>query len=409
MAAPPSYQPGRSGSYAATTEGFRAFHPKPLPPDPPLRFDNELIGRLASASAELGRLDGAADILPDPDFFVYSYVRKEAVLSSQIEGTRSSLADLFEFEAGAERPKGYRDVREVANYVVALNFALDRVAQGERISVELLKRTHARLLKGVRGNEAEPAALKTRQNWIGPPGSTPFTADFVPPPPDETPGALASLEGFLQSSQSEAPLIRAGLVHAQFETIHPFLDGNGRVGRLLVTLLLTTCGAVRRPVLYLSYYFLKNRQEYITRLQRIRDDGDWEGWLTFFLMGVEETSIQAADTARAILALKQNHEALLEKELGRRAGNGHKLLEHLFRRPVISVNDAASVIGSTFPPANSLVGTFRKLGLLTELTGQRRNRFFRYKPYVDLLQRDRAPPAANVAPLQEPLVRSSHA
>lgn len=398
MEAARRYQPGRSGSYRTTAEGYRAFHPKPLPPEPPLEFDDKLIAQLSSAAAELGRLDGAAEILPDPDFFVYSYVRKEAVLSSQIEGTRSSLADLFEFEAGAERPRGYRDVREVANYVQALNFARDRIAGGERISADLLQRTHAILLKGVRGNEAEPGALKSRQNWIGPPGSSPMTADYVPPPPAETPELLVSLDHYVQANTPEAPLVKAGLAHSQFETIHPFLDGNGRIGRLLVALMLTTSGAVRRPVLYLSYYFLKNRTEYVRHLQRVRDDGDWEGWLGFFLRGVEETSVQAAETARAILALKQAHERLLERELGRRAGSGHRLLEHLFRRPVISVGDAAEVLGSSFPPANSLVGRFAKLGLLTELTGQRRNRFFRYQPYVELLQRDRAPPAAREEP-----------
>jgi Fic family protein len=391
MSAGHHYQPGRSGAYRSTSEGFRAFHPKPLPPDPPLAFDETLIGRLASASAELGRLDGAAEILPDPDFFVYSYVRKEAVLSSQIEGTRSSLADLFDFEAGAEGRRVRQDVREVSNYVTSLNFALEQVRRGVAVSTELLQRTHAQLMRGVRGNEAEPGALKSRQNWIGPSGSSPLTAEFVPPPPDETPAALAALTDYIRTGSLDVPLIKAGLAHAQFESIHPFLDGNGRMGRLLVTLILTTSGAVRRPVLYLSYYLLKHREEYIQRLQRVRDDGDWEGWLVFFLTGVEETSIQAAETARAILALKQEHELLIERDLGRRAGSGHKLLEHLFRQPVVNVGTVASLLGSTFPPASELVKTFAKLGLLTELTGQKRNRFFRYTPYVELLQQDRVP------------------
>lgn len=395
MSATRQHWAGRSGTYSPTAEGYRAFHPKPLPPDPPLEFDGELIARLSAASAELGRLDGAAEILPDPDFFVYSYVRKEAVLSSQIEGTRSSLADLFEFEAGAEGRRGNRDVREVANYVESLNFSMDRVRQGEPISVQLLKQTHQHLLRGVRGNDAEPGMIKNRQNWIGPPGSSPRTADFVPPPPDETPAALDALEAFVRAETGEPPLIKAGLVHAQFETIHPFLDGNGRVGRLLVTLMLTNCGAVRRPVLYLSYFFLRNREEYIRRLQRVRDSGDWEGWLVFFLQGVEETSVQASQTARAILALKQEHEALLERELGRRTGRSRRLLEHMFRRPVTSVGEVATALGTSFPTANELVGNLVELGLLTEVTGQRRNRFFRYQPYVELLERDRFPPRAD--------------
>lgn len=393
MSAHRDYHVGRSGVYEQTAEGYRAFHPKPLPPDPPLVYDSELIARLAAAAAELGRLDGAAEIVPDPDVFVYSYLRKEAVLSSQIEGTRSSLVDLFEFEAGAERRRGHRDVREVANYVDSLNFALGQVRNGETISTDLLKRTHERLLTGVRGNDAEPGTLKNRQNWMGGPGSSPRTADFVPPPPQETPGALAALEDYLRLDSLEPPLVRAGLAHAQFETIHPFLDGNGRVGRLLVTLMLSQSGTVRRPVLYLSYFFLKNRDEYIRRLQGTRDSGDWEGWLDFFLRGVEETSIQAAETARAILALKGEHEQLLERELGYRAGRGRRVLDHLFRHPVTSVGEVASALSVTFPPANELVGKLVELGLLRELTGQRRNRYFRYDAYVDVLERDRTPPS----------------
>lgn len=397
MSAGRRYQPGRSGSYRATAEGFRAFHPKPLPPDPPLVFDEHLIARLAAASTELGRLDGAAEILPDPDFFVYTYVRKEAVLSSQIEGTRSSLADLFDFEAGVEGRRGRQDVREVSNYVTSLNFALEQVRKGVDMDTNLLQATHSQLMRGVRGNEAEPGALKSRQNWIGPVGSSPMTADFVPPPPDETPAALAALSDYIRTGSTEVPLIRAGLAHAQFETIHPFLDGNGRMGRLLVTLMLAASGAVRRPVLYLSYFLLKHREEYIEKLQRVRDNGDWEGWLLFFLTGIEETSIQAVETAREILAMKHEHESLIEGELGRRAGSGHKLLDHLYRQPVVNVSLVASLLRSTFPPASDLVTTFERLGLLTELTGQKRNRFFRYTPYVELLQQDRAPTTSRSA------------
>ncbi|MCI4323656.1 MAG: Fic family protein, partial [Thermoplasmata archaeon] len=215
--------------------------------------------------------------------------------------------------------------------------------------------------------------------------------DFVPPPPEETEPALRALISYLEADSLEPPLLRGGLAHSQFETIHPFLDGNGRMGRLLVTLLLTKCGALRRPVLYLSYYFLKNRDEYTRSLQRVRDAGDWEGWVTFFLTGVKETSIQAGETARAILALKVEHESIIGGALGKRAGAGHLLLNTLFRRPVISVNRVAKVIGTTYPPANSLVERFVEMRLLVEVTGQKRNRFFRYQPYIDVLQRDRAP------------------
>lgn len=388
MTSQAGYIPGRSGSYEPTPEGYRAFRPKLLPPDPPLEYSSELIGILSEAAVQLGRLDGAAEILPDPDFFVYSYVRKEAVLSSQIEGTRSSLTDLFEFEAGASGARLPRDVREVANYVHAMNNARDTVSKGDAVSIELLKKAHATLLHRVRGAEAEPGKIRTRQNWIGPIGSSPATADFIPPPPTDVPGELALLESYINTPTPESPLIKAGLVHAQFETIHPFLDGNGRLGRLLITLMLTKYGALRRPVLYLSHYFLKKRDDYNRSLQRVRDDGAWESWLMFFLEGVRQASLQAAETAREILELRERHVQLLEKALAGRAGTAQRLLEMLFRTPVVSVTAISSKLGVSFPTANKLVAQFEKLDLLEEVTGQARNRFFRYKPYIEVLRRD---------------------
>ncbi|MGB6500314.1 MAG: Fic family protein [Thermoplasmata archaeon] len=394
------YHPGRAGVYATTPDGWRAFHPKGLPPDPPLQLSASILGLLATASTELGRLDGAAEVVPDPDFFVYSYVRKEAVLSSQIEGTHSTLIDLLDFEAGAKRESYPRDVLEVANYVRALNGALQRVRAGAPLSTELLQDTHKILLHRVRGDEAEPGMLKSRQNWIGPRGSSPATADYVPPPPNETPQLMRELMEFVQADTLEPPLLRGGLAHSQFETIHPFLDGNGRIGRLLVTLLLTKCGALRRPVLYLSYYFLCNRDEYTRRLQRVRDDGDWEGWIEFFLRGVRETSIQATDTARSVLSIKSEHESLVGGELGKRSGAGLRLLGQLFHRPVITVKDVATAIGTTYPPANALVDRFVEMKLLVEVTGQKRNRFFRYQPYIDVLQLDSFPRNRNESSTQ---------
>ncbi len=388
---PHRYHPGRAGAYAPTSEGWRAFHPKPLPPEPALALRPSLLGHLSAASTELGRLDGAAEILPDPDLFVYSYVRKEAVLSSQIEGTHSTLVDLLDFEAGAERAAYPRDVGEVANYVRALDAALDRLRGGAAISLSLLQDAHRILLRGVRGEDAQPGELRTKQNWIGPPGSSPATADYLPPPPERTRVLMEGLLRYVRADSLEPPLIRGGLAHAQFETIHPFLDGNGRIGRLLVTLMLARSGVLRRPVLYLSYFFLKHRDQYTRSLQRVRDDGDWEGWIEFFLEGVRETSIRASETARAILALRTEHESLVAGALGKRAGTAHRLLAHLFHRPVLSVKDVARVIGTTYPPANSLVDRFVEMRLLLEVTGQKRNRFFRYQPYIDLLQRDRAP------------------
>jgi Fic family protein len=384
---PLSVQPDRAGSYATSGDGLRIFHPKHLPPDPAIRLSTDGEGLLATASTELGRLDGASEIVPDPDFFVYSYVRKEAVLSSQIEGTRSSLVDLLDFEAGAERPSYPRDVREVSNYVNALDRAVHLIRAGEPISLELVQDTHKLLLHGVRGQRAEPGQLKTRQNWIGL-ENNPATAEYIPPPPDETPELMQNLVSYVQTDSREAPLLRAGIAHSQFETIHPFLDGNGRIGRLLVALLLVKCGALRRPVLYLSYFFLKNRDEYTRRLQRVRDDGDWEGWLEFFFKGVKETSVQAADTARVILNLRNQHVELIERKLGKRSGSGHALLERLYRQPVITVKEVAKAIGTTYPPASDLVDRFVELDLLREVTGQKRNRFFRYQPYIDLLRRE---------------------
>jgi Fic family protein len=381
-----SVQPWRSGNYQLSPEEWRIFHPKRLPPDPPVQLSAEGQGLLATASTELGRLDGEAEIVPDPDFFVYSYVRKEAVLSSQIEGTRSSLVDLLDYEAGAERARYPADVREVANYVRALNAALARIKTGEPITLGLVQDTHRLLLHGVRGQRLHPGHLKSRQNWIGVDDS-PATADFVPPPPAETPALMEDLIAYVQAETAEAPLLRAGVAHSQFETIHPFLDGNGRIGRLLVALLLIKCNAVRRPVLYLSYFFLNNRDEYTRRLQLVRDDGDWEGWLQFFFRGVRETSVQATATARAILELRDAHFELIAGNLGKRAGGGQALLRQLFHQPVISVNEVAKVIGTTYPPANELVDRFVEMGLLTDVTGQKRNRFFRYQPYIDILRR----------------------
>jgi Fic family protein len=384
---PLSVQPGRAGVYKKSAEGLPIFYPKRLPPEPSIQLSSAGQGLLATASTELGRLDGEAEIVPDPDFFVYSYVRKEAVLSSQIEGTRSSLVDLLDFQAGAERPSYPPDVREVANYVDALNHALGRIRSGEAISLQLIQDTHKILLQGVRGGRKQPGKLKTRQNWIGEDDS-PATADYIPPPPEDTPALMEDLVAYLQADSQEAPLLRAGIAHSQFETIHPFLDGNGRIGRLLVTLLLLRVKALRRPVLYLSYYFLKNRDEYTRRLQLVRDDGDWEGWIEFFFKGVRDTSVQATETARAILELKTKHEELITSHLGKRSGGGHRLLGRLFQQPVISINAVAKLTGTTFPPASELVDRFVELDLLREVTGQKRNRFFRYQPYIEILRRE---------------------
>ena len=374
----------RAGQYRSQPSGYRAFIPAPLPPLPPLRLEGELQRLLSQADRALGRLDGSVQTLPNPDLFVFMYVRKEAVLSSQIEGTQSSLQDLLAAEAnllGAEsRP---RDVDEVVNYVRAMKHGLARLAELP-VSIRLIREIHRELLQGVRGSHLTPGELRRSQNWIGPGGCGLAEASFVPPPPEELPQALGELELFLHQQDDLPALLKIGLAHAQFETIHPFLDGNGRIGRLLITFLLTENGVLHKPVLYLSHYFKRHRQAYYDHLQAVRDQGDWEGWLAFFLRGVAEVSAEATDTARRILALREEHRGQITAHLGRAAANGHKVLEQLFDRPIVSVTDIEALIQTTYTAANSLVTRLEDLGILREITGQKRHRRFRYEPYVQL-------------------------
>ncbi len=372
----------RAGRYVNQPTGYRAYEPAPLPPEPPVVLDGELQRLLSEADRALGRLDGSVLTLPNPDLFVFMYVRKEAVLSSQIEGTQSSLQDLLAAEARLfdQVP---RDVDEVVNYVRAMNHGLARLPQVP-ISVRLIREIHAELLKGVRGGRLQPGELRTSQNWIGPAGCTLATATFVPPPPQVVPEALGALEQFLHSEINLPPLVKIALAHVQFETIHPFLDGNGRVGRLLITFLLTEGGILRKPVLYLSHYFKQHRQEYYDHLQAVRDRGEWEAWLKFFLRGVVDVAAQSTDTARRILEMREGHRAAITARFGRAAGNGHKVLESLFDRPIVSVRDVELLIGTTYTAANTTVRRLEEIGVLQEVTGHARNRRFRYAPYIAL-------------------------
>ncbi|XRD75673.1 Fic family protein [Dyella marensis] len=373
----------RAGRYIAQPSGYRAFHPNPLPPKPALRMDDELQALLSLADRALGRLDGSIQTLPNPDLFVFMYVRKEAVLSSQIEGTQSSLQDLLAAEAHILTPDRPRDVDEVVNYVSAMNYGLGRL-QELPVSVRLIREIHERLLQGVRGMRLTPGELRHSQNWIGASGCTLSEASFVPPPPHEVPNALGALETFLHAQSALPALMQIGLAHAQFETIHPFLDGNGRVGRLLITFLLCQRDILGKPVLYLSHFFKQHRAEYYERLQAVRDKGDWEGWLAFFLRGVVSVSREATETARRILLLREDHRARVTEGLGRAAGNGHKLLEYLYRRPIVAVADVQALTTTTYTAANNLVSRLVALGILAEATGYRRNRLFRYQAYIDL-------------------------
>lgn len=375
----------RAGRYVQQAGGYRAFVPAPLPPDPPLDLSGRLRERLSEADYALGRLDGAVLTLPNPDLFVFMYVRKEAVLSSQIEGTQSSLQNLLAAEAQLFDPDTPKDVQEVANYVRAMNHGLMRLTELP-VSVRLIREIHAVLMQGVRGGRLQPGELRTSQNWIGPPGCTLATATFVPPPPHEVPQALSDLEKFLHAANGLPPLVQVGLAHAQFETIHPFLDGNGRIGRLLITFLLTEKRLLEKPALYLSHYFKQHRAEYYDRLQAVRDAGDWEGWLAFFLDGVIATSREATATAAAILRMREDYRAMITEHLGRAAANGQRVMDRLFDHPIVTVATVREWLGLTPAGANQIVNRLEAIGLLREITGYARNRRFRFEPYLKLFE-----------------------
>ena len=315
------------------------------------------------------------------------YVRKEAVLSSQIEGTQSSLQDVLSAEARITSPHRPKDAFEVINYITAMNYGLERLSELP-VSIRLIKEIHQRLLAEVRGSNLMPGELRTEQNWIGPKQSTVHTADFVPPPPLQVLNLLGAWEKYLHRQDDLPFLIRLGLIHAQFETIHPFLDGNGRIGRLLITFLLCERKILLQPVLYLSYFFREHRSQYYALLQGVRDKGDWESWLDFFLQGVAEVSREATATVRRIASLAEEHRLTISNELGRLAGNGHRLLEDLFRRPYTTVRDVQKTLNVTYPSANNLVSRLVDIGILKEFTGHSRNRVFFYEPYVEIFRTD---------------------
>lgn len=381
MQAPTVQLPGRAGRYIRQTTGYRAFIPAPLPPTPELQIGPELQKLLSDADRALGRLDGSIQTLPNADHFVFMYVRKEAVLSSQIEGTQSSLVNVLEAEAKVLAPDQPKDVDEVLNYVHAMKYGLQRLNELP-LSVRLIREIHERLMRGVRGDRLQPGELRRTQNWIGPAGATLAEASFIPPPPDDVPQALSDWERFIAADDKLPVLLKVGLTHAQFETIHPFLDGNGRVGRLLITFHLCAKEILSKPVLYLSHYFKQHRQVYYERLQAVRDSGQWEEWLVFFLTGVVQVAKEATVTARRIVNLRENHRALITENFGRTAANGLRVLEVLYMKPIVSVKDVIDVTGATFPAANELVKRLVNAAILTEITGQARHRRFRYAPYI---------------------------
>jgi Fic family protein len=382
----------RSGHFVKQGTGYSAFVPAALPPVPPIKADAEVTRLLSDADWALGRLDGIATVLPNPDLFVSMYVRQEAVLSSQIEGTQSTLEDVLQFEIDSKGQDFPKDIQEVVNYVAAMNYGLDRL-KTLPLSLRLIREIHAKLLTGVRGSNRTPGEFRTSQNWIGPNGCTLTNATFVPPPVPEMLTALNNLEKFLHDD-SLPLLIQCGLAHAQFETIHPFLDGNGRVGRLLIAFLLCQKRALERPLLYLSHYLKQHRAEYYDRLTAIRNDGDWEGWLKFFLRGVHQVGQEAADTARNILRIREEHRQLLNQKLSKdklaATPYDFVFLEYLFQQPIVTVRLAEQHLNCAFVTANKVVERFVNLSLLEEMTGFQRNRRFRYAPYLALFEPARA-------------------
>ncbi|TLG71850.1 Fic family protein [Methylocystis sp. B8] len=368
-------------------ELVRAFVPPPLPPKPEINL-LPLLDRLSAAERALGRLDGAAVLLPRQELFLYMYVRKEAVLSSQIEGTQSTLADLLRFETGAHSGQPIDDIREVSNYVDAMMFGLDRLKEFP-LSLRLIRDLHARLLQSGRGETKDPGEFRRSQNWIG--GTRPGNALFVPPPVSELDACLDAFERFFHETESRLPpLIKAGLLHVQFETIHPFLDGNGRVGRLLVTLFLCANGVLHNPLLYLSLYLKTRRTDYYRLLQEVRENGAWEAWLEFFLDGVAETANQAFDAAVRIADLFAKDRARIATE-SERAGSALRIHDLLQQHPFATANDLVLSAGLTAPTVNAALADLERLGVVSEITGRRRGRVFSYRAYLDILNEGTAP------------------
>jgi Fic family protein len=375
-----------TGTYEVTAVGdetVRAFVPRPLPPKPKLDLSGPAQPLLERALLALGRLDSISTLLPDTDLFLYSYVRKEAVLSSQIEGTQSSLSDLLLFEIKQAPGAPLDDVVEVSGYVSALEHGLARMRAGFPLSSRLIREIHAKLLAHGRGSDKEPGEFRRSQNWIG--GTRPGNAVFVPPPHVAVADCISDLERFLHDESDDLPvLVKAALAHLQFETIHPFLDGNGRVGRLLITLILCHAGVLSEPLLYLSLYFKENRAEYYRLLDAVRHDGDWEAWVEFFLRGVDETANGAVSTAKQLGVLFSADRALVQMQ-GRRAGSALRVFEALTSRPILTLPGATERTGLSFPGASDGMKLLREVGIVRELTGKKRNRVYAYDRYLSLL------------------------
>jgi Fic family protein len=375
-------EPYRAGRYVRQPGSFDAFVPEPLRPGM-LRMDSKLARLLSDADRAIGRLDGAAAIFPNPDLFVAAYSRKEALLSSQIEGTQASMVDVLEYEM--QEPEGRPlppDVQEVVNHQRAMHFGLERLEELP-VSNRLLREIHGVLMRGVRGERRRPGEFRRSQNWIGPPGSTIQEATFVPPPVPETEQGMADLERYINEDSETPILLKCGLVHYQFETIHPFEDGNGRMGRLLITFMLGEQRVLARPLLYLSVFLKRNKPEYYRLLNHVRDTGDYEAWISFFLRGVREVSIEATETAQRVLKMREEHIARALSEVN--SAYGPPFVDHLLGHGATTAKAAARGLAVSYPTANKLISEFERLGLLEEVTGRSRGRVFVYRPYLDEL------------------------
>lgn len=375
---------GKNVRASTAGESFDAFLPDPLPPDPPVELADSDYDLMERANRALGRLDGVTSLLPDVSLFLYFYVRKEAVLSSQIEGTQSSFSDLLLHEEDLAPSVPLDDVQEVSNYVAAMGHGLRRMREDDfPLSIRLICEMHEVLLAKGRGSKKAPGEFRRTQNWLG--GTRPGNARFVPPPPEHVMECMGNLEKFFHDQPGRTPvLIKAALAHVQFETIHPFLDGNGRLGRLLVTLLLCAERALTEPLLYLSLYLKQYREEYYARLDAVRREGDWLGWLRFFLEGVQQTAQQASETARRILGLFEQDRQAVEK-LGRKAGSTQRVLDLLRRHPITTVANATEQLNMTDPTVRAAVERLRELRILREITGRQRDRIYIYDSYVKIL------------------------
>jgi len=377
----------RAGAFVRIGKGqasYAAFQPQPLPPDPPLELDVELHRLLDRANQALGRLDGITLLLPNPSQFLYAFIRKEAVLSSQIEGTVSSLSDLLLFENEAAPGVSEEDLEETANYIAALNHGVNAIASGDLpLCNRLLRQVHERLLRSGRGADKSPGEFRRSQNWLG--GTGPGDARFVPPPWEEVGPAMSDLERFLHDVPTPTPvLIKAALAHVQFETIHPFLDGNGRVGRLLITLLLVDQGVLRRPLLYLSLYLKRNRGAYYEYLQQVRTDGAWEDWLRFFLSGVVDVAESTAETTRGLVEMIERDRARIH-DFGRGAATALRVHDLAVKRVVVKPPKAAEALGLSEPPVYAAIGRLEEAGILREETGRARGKTYVYGEYMDIL------------------------